>query len=163
MHAIVDPGIMLPPVRAKLPLAEALLDGTNMLNMAMFPFSDSFSVRVRMPPAAPVTIAVSIAILSKQLPPAMKFKLETAMEAFGVAPILMVIGIIGPSLMLKVKFSKGAAMPVVMPMLLILAFAEALQFPESVLRLLVAEHPIRMMAMANVTDRSKLMFRIGTS
>src|SRR5438270_2250881 len=100
MQGVVELAIIFPPVTAKLPLAELLFEGTAMLNIAVFPFSDSIKVRVRLLPAAPATMAVAIAILSKQLLPVLKFRLEMLTEALGDAPMFIIIG---PSAMLKLK------------------------------------------------------------
>lgn len=143
MHGEVEVLSICPPVRAKFPLAELLFGGTAMLNIPMLPFSVNCKVKLRLLPAAPTTVAVATAILSKQLAPIVKFRLEMLTVAVGEAPRFIII--IGPSVMLKVKLSIGEGM---LPlMLLIVAVAIALKLPERLLlmmlpRLLpIAPHP----------------------
>ncbi len=153
MHKEVEVlSICPPPVRAKFPLAELLFGGTVILNIPMLPFSDNCKVKLRLLPAAPTTVAVATAILSKQLAPIVKLRLEMLTVAVGEAPGIIIIG---PSLMLKVKLSIGEGMLPLMVLigsmvplvLLIVAVAIALKLPERLLlmmlpRLLpIAPHP----------------------
>ncbi len=113
-----------PPVRAKFPSAELSLGGTAILNIAMLPFSDSCKIKVRLDPAVPTAVAVATAMLSKQLLPIVKFRLETLTDAVGDIPGVIVVG---PSVMVKVKLSTGEGMlPVT---LLIMVVVVALQVP----------------------------------
>jgi hypothetical protein len=111
-----------PPVRANVPVAELLLDGTAMLKSAMLPFSANCRVNVRFVPAAPTTVAVATAKLSKQLSPIVKFRFETLTDAVGVLIVVITL-----SVMLKLKLSIGEGIPAFIP--LIVGVTVALQFP----------------------------------
>jgi hypothetical protein len=171
MHGVVAVLSICPPVRAKFPVAELLFGGTAILNIPMLPFSDNCKVRLRLLPAAPTTVAVATAILSKQLAPIVKFRLEMLTVAVGEAPGFIIIG---PSVTLKVKLSIGEGMlplivligTMVPLILLIVAVAIALKLPERLLLLMlalllfIAPHPATTKARVADTERRRHVLRI---
>jgi hypothetical protein len=155
-----------PPVRAKFPVAELLFDGTAILNIAVLLFSANCKVKVRLLPTAPTTVAVAAAMLSKQLLPMVKLRLEMLTEAVGETMAF----ITGPSAILKVKLSSGEDMPPLM--LLIVAVAIALQLPVRLLPvtllplpvkglLPIAPHPTNTKTRVADRERNNLVLRIG--
>lgn len=137
MQGVVELLSICPPVKAKLPLAELLFGCMAILNIPTLPFSDNCKVKVLLLPAAPTTVAVATAILSKQLAPMVKFRLEMLTDAVGEAPAIIIIG---PSSMLKAKLSIGEGMPPLM--LLVMAVAIALKLPVRLLPILERLLPI---------------------
>lgn len=140
MQGVAELLSIRPPVTAKLPVAELLSGDTAILNIAMLPFSDNCKVKVRLFPMVPVTVAVAEAILSKQLLPALKLRLDTVTA--DEPPELIIAA---ASTMVNVKLSIGEGMEPLM--LLIVAVAMALKLPVrrlalTALRLLLtAPHP----------------------
>ncbi len=125
MHGVMEVLSICLPDRANVPVAELLFDGTAMLKSAMLPFSANCRVNVRFVPAAPTTVAVATAKLSKQLSPIVKFRFEMLTDAVGERPMLIVV--ITLSVTLKLKLSIGEGMPPFI--LLVVEVAVALQFP----------------------------------
>lgn len=152
MQGVVELLSICPPVKAKLPLAELLFGCMAILNIPTLPFSDNCKVKVLLLPAAPTTVAVATAILSKQLAPMVKFRLEMLTDAVGEAPAVIII--IDPSSMLKAKLSIGEGMPPLM--LLVMAVAIALKLPVRLLPILE-----RLLAIAPQPASTKTMVADG--
>lgn len=165
VQGVVDMPTIFPPVSAKFPLAVSLFGGTVIVNIAVLPFSDNINVRVRLAPAAPVTTALAAAMLSKQLLPVVKFRLEMLTEAVGEEPGF-IIGepefTILPSAIPKEKLSIGKDIGVVM--LLMVAVAMASKLPVRVWwLLLLIRHPSSTTVTIVDTRSNERIFRMAES